>query len=99
MPEIKPSTKDKKMKLLFNAPGEAMLYMAGMIGTFTDKDGNCRDAFCILTTAANAFMAPFYDRMPVILSASEREDWIRSETFMREVLAREGPDLEWRLAG
>jgi hypothetical protein len=37
--------------------------------------------------------------MPVILSPHEREDWITSETFMREVLAREWPDLEWRMAG
>ena len=99
MAETMPSPKGRKMKLLFNVPGKAMLYMAGMIDTFTDKDGNHRDAFCILTTAANASMAPFYDRMPVILTERERENWIESETFMREVLGREGPDLEWRLAG
>lgn len=76
-----------------------MLYMAGMIDTFTDIDGKANDAFVILTTAANASMTPFHDRMPVILSPDECEDWINSDTFMREVLAREGMELEWKIAG
>ena len=97
--EIPPPRKDKKKKLLFTIPDEPMLYMAGMIGTFADKDGTQTDAFCILTTEANASMLPFYDRMPVILSNKELEDWICSETFMHEVLARKGPTLGWRTAG
>jgi putative SOS response-associated peptidase YedK len=99
IPETPLSAKDSKMKLLFNIPGENMLYMAGMINTHSDKVGNLRDAFCILTTVANASMSLFYDRMPVILMEHEREDWLESETFMRIVLAREGPNLEWRQAG
>lgn len=97
--EQKPSAKEPKMKLFFRRPGEPMLYMAGMINTFKDKDGNDKDAFVILTTAANASMERFHDRMPVILSPNEREDWISNDTFMREVLARVGSELEWEIAG
>lgn len=97
--EHKPSAKDPKVKLFFRRPGESMLYMAGMIGTFADKDGNAKDYFVILTTAANGSMERFHDRMPVILSPSECEDWINNETFMREVLARIGSELEWKIAG
>jgi putative SOS response-associated peptidase YedK len=97
--EEPPSPKDPKVKLFFRRPGEVMLYMAGMIGTFTGADGNPCDAFCILTAEAKHSIARFHERMPVILSPDEREDWIGSDAFMREVLAREGPELEWKLAG
>lgn len=97
--EQKPNAKDPKVKLFFRRPNETMLYMAGMISTYVDKDGNTKDAFVILTTAANASMERFHDRMPVILSASEREDWISDEGFMRRVLARESAELEWLIAG
>jgi putative SOS response-associated peptidase YedK len=73
----------KKTKLLFRQPDEPMLYMAGMMNTFEDKN-----SFVILTTAANDSMMPFHDRMPIILAANECEDWLRSDVFMRAVLAR-----------
>jgi putative SOS response-associated peptidase YedK len=85
--------KGTKAKLLFRRPDDQMLYMAGMINTFGGED-----AFVILTTDANASMTPFHDRMPVILSAAEREDWIHSEAFMKKVLARECPELVWTRA-
>lgn len=90
--------KAPKTKLLFRCHDEPMLYMAGMMDTFTGKDGKLKDAFVILTTAANASMSPFHDRMPVILRADEREDWLRSDAFMREVLSRVGPELVWEIA-
>ena len=91
--------KAKKDKLLFCRPGEPMLYMAGMMDTFKGADGFARDTFVILTTGANASMSPFHDRMPVILAPHEQEDWLDSEAFMRLVLAREGPELSWEIAG
>ena len=97
--EKPPPGKADKVKLHFRLPGESMLYMAGMIDTFTDADGNPRDSFCILTTESAHTIARFHERMPVILSPGECEDWITSDVFMREVLKRKGPDLEWRRAG
>lgn len=97
--EAKPNAKDKKVKLFFRRPNEPMLYMAGMIGTFADKDGNTKDAFVVLTTAANALMERFHDRMPVILSPDECQDWISSDEFMRDVLARKSAELRWEVAG
>lgn len=97
--ESKPSTKPQKIKLHFRRPNEQMLYMAGMIGRFKGADGLDKDAFIILTTAANESMSRFHDRMPVILAADEREDWISSDAFMRKVLSREGSALEWKAAG
>lgn len=95
----KPSAKDQKVKMYFRRHDEPMLYMAGMIDTFTDKAGKSMDAFTILTTAANKSMERFHDRMPVILSHDECEAWMNSDAFMREALARESPELIWKLAG
>ena len=91
--------KAKKDKFLFRRPGEKMLYMAGMVDALKGKDGVVRDTFVILTTRANASMSPFHDRMPVVLSPDEREDWLDSDAFMRLVLARDGPELIWEKAG
>ena len=96
--EGKPSPKAPKIKLLFNAPGESMLYMAGMINTATDASGKPRDVFCILTTAAKHTITRFHDRMPVILSSHELDDWLSNDAFMREALTREGIDLIWQVA-
>jgi len=96
--KAKPPQKGPKIKLHFRRPGEPMLYMAGMISTFTDATGVAKDSFCILTADAKHSIARFHDRMPVILSPGECENWIISDVFMREVLARDGPDLEWNPA-
>jgi putative SOS response-associated peptidase YedK len=88
-------TDGKKDKLFFRLPENPMLYMAGMIDTFKLPDGSSQDRFTMLTTAANASMRPFHDRMPVILAADERESWVADDRVMRYVLAREGPELVW----
>ena len=90
--------KGKKVKLHFRLPGESMLYMAGIHDTSPDAQGKPRHSFCILTTEASHSLAHFHERMPVILFPGEIDDWIRDEAFMREVLTRKGPELEWRRA-
>lgn len=47
--------------------------MAGVWETWKSKEGEILETFAILTRAANAFMAPLHDRMPVIL---DHEDWL-----------------------
>jgi len=96
--EAKPPPKSPKIKLHFRRPGTTMLYMAGILNTFKDANGAARDSFCILTTSAKHSIARFHERMPVILSPEECEDWITNNNFMREALARDGPDLEWNPA-
>ena len=83
----------KKDKYLFQIPGERVLHMAGMIGLFTNADGFEYSAFVILTTSANASVAPIHDRMPVILAPDEREGWIKETKFMEHALRRPGPLL------
>ena len=70
-----------------------MLYMAGMVNTFRDALGSEYNAFIILTTAANDFVSPVHDRMPVILTPEEVDKWAYDDEFMEYVLHRPGPEL------
>ena len=83
----------KKDKYLLRLPGERMLYMAGMIGLFSEADGSEYSAFIILTTTASASIASIHNRMPVILTPDERDGWIKDAGFMEYALHRPGPEV------
>ena len=83
----------KKDKFLLRRPDERMLYMAGMVNTFRDAAGADYSAFVILTTAANYSVSPIHDRMPLIVAAGERDQWINDDRFMEYALSRPGPEL------
>jgi len=87
------NAKKKKDKYLLRRPGERVLYMAGMVNQFRDADGIQYNAFVILTTAANEWVAPLHDRMPVILAPDERDRWLTDAGFMEHALSRAGPEL------
>lgn len=82
-----------KDKLLFRIPGEKMLYLAGMYTEFKLPSGKER-RFTILTTAANDSMRPYHDRMPVYVSARERNAWINDQASVEEILRRKQPVLQ-----
>ena len=83
----------KKDKYLLRLPGERLLYMAGIVGIFTDAAGGEYGAFVILTTSESASVAPIHDRMPVILAPDERDRWLSDAGFMEHALRRPGPEL------
>jgi len=87
------SDRKVKDKYLFRRPGEDMIFMAGMVNTFHDAQSIPYNAFIILTTAANDFVSPIHDRMPVILSPDEIDLWLRDDAFMEYALQRIGPEL------
>ena len=80
-------------KYLFRQPETPMLYFAGMVDRFKGADGEMRDHFVILTQNPNKCVAPFHDRMPVILQKSELVKWLRHDDYVRSVFVREGPEL------
>lgn len=49
---------------------------AGIWEHWKGPDGAEIDSFAIITTEANAIMAPVHDRMPVILSAEGINAWL-----------------------
>ena len=61
-----------KRRYLFRMPARTELYMAALYGVF---GGEAR--YCILTTQANASVAPVHHRMPLVLRAQEVRPWTK----------------------
>ena len=55
--------------------GESFAF-AGLWETWRDPQGNVVPSCTIITTAANDFLAPIHDRMPVILPREMEEQWL-----------------------
>lgn len=88
----------KKDKYYLTEPDKNILYMAGMIDTFSKDDSGQYEAFTILTTASNESVSTLHDRMPVILQDDEIETWLKDGVFMHIVLDRICPALMMTLA-
>jgi putative SOS response-associated peptidase YedK len=60
----------------------------GLWESWKPKEGNGQrvETFTILTTAANEFMAPIHNRMPVILAPDAWPDWLGETTASAERL-------------
>lgn len=74
-----------KEKYLFTLSGEKILYLAAIYNVF---EGDPLPRFTILTTAANDSMLPYHDRMPVLLGAEERGQWISDGSAADGILHR-----------
>ena len=60
--------------------------MAGLWETWRDPQGNVVPSCTIITTAANDFLSPIHDRMPVILPREMEELWLDPDTDDAAVL-------------
>lgn len=90
--EWKQAPDNSKMKTPYfiHAEDGALFGFAGLWEHWMSKDdGSELESCAIITTAANAFMAPVHDRMPVILHPKDYADWLnpRLETEPRRLHA------------
>lgn len=53
---------------------------AGLWETWRSPEGGILETFAIITTAANAVVAPIHDRMPVILPRDAYDPWLTTST-------------------
>ena len=65
-----------KQPFYFSAVSSAPLALAGVWESWTAPDGTIVRTACILTTQANALMAPVHDRMPVIVGKEHWGAWL-----------------------
>lgn len=65
---------------------------AGLWETWSDRDGGEIDSACIVTTAANATLAPIHARMPVVIAREDFEVWLKGETDEAMALLAPAPD-------
>ncbi len=81
-----------KQPFYFRQPQHAIFALAGLWETWHDL------ATCtILTTEANAVLAPVHHRMPVILALSQYEDWLAPNPLslqQRESMLQPTPDAD-----
>ena len=56
--------------------GSHLMGLAGIWETWLGADGSEIEMMAILTTAANATVAPIHDRMPVIVAAADFDRWL-----------------------
>jgi putative SOS response-associated peptidase YedK len=70
----------------------APLAFAGIWESWRDPDGEILRSFAILTTAANADMAPLHTRMPVILEEDDWRAWLGEIDRDPLALLRPSPD-------
>jgi putative SOS response-associated peptidase YedK len=69
-----------------------ILAFAGLWETWSHPDGGDIDSGCIVTTAANAVVAPIHTRMPVIIAAEDFETWLTGDPDEAAALLRPAPD-------
>ena len=58
----------------------APMALAGLWESWTGPNGEEVDTACIVTTSANATIAPIHDRMPVILEPEDFDAWLETES-------------------
>lgn len=84
--------KMQKDKYLFKLPQSNILYMAGFYSDFK-IDGVLSKRFIILTTRPNSTIEDIHNRMPVVLSENNVEDWINDTDEAINILDAIPPDL------
>lgn len=65
--------------------GDPMAF-AGLWEHWTSKEGDEIESCCIITTAANSFMQPIHDRMPVILNPDQWTVWLSPKEHLTDML-------------
>ena len=71
--------------------GETLIAFAGLWETWHGPDGSEIDTAAIVTTDANARLAPIHDRMPVVVAPEDFETWLSAETQPAEAAALLSP--------
>jgi putative SOS response-associated peptidase YedK len=74
----------KKDRYIFTLTGERFLFLAGFWKSHGGHQaGPIPERFTVLTTGANDSMAPYHNRMPVILTEAEIDDWLAGHDFQK----------------
>lgn len=82
----------------FSLKNKSIFSIAGVWEEYEDEDNNSFHTFTIITTPANAFVAPVSERMPLILTTPEEKVWIDpkplDDNFLRNVASVSADQLD-----
>ncbi|MBI1369856.1 MAG: SOS response-associated peptidase [Planctomycetes bacterium] len=76
--EWKKTGDHKQPYYIHRRDGEAFAF-AGLWESWRDAADQPVETYTIITTEPNALLAPIHNRMPVILTASEIDDWLKAD--------------------
>lgn len=76
-----------KQPYLIRRPNGGPIGLAGLWECWHSPDGSEIDTVAIITTSANALLAPIHDRMPVIVAPADFAAWLAPETPANDVAA------------
>jgi putative SOS response-associated peptidase YedK len=79
-----------KQPYFFQLKDESQFAFAGIWDRW-ERDGRSITSCAIITTTPNELLSEIHDRMPVILSASDQEAWLRNDADPRELKALLAP--------
>jgi putative SOS response-associated peptidase YedK len=77
--------KDARRPIWLHRADRGLLLFAGLYEAWQKKPGQWETTFTIITTTANATMAPYHDRMPVIIPDTRADDWM--DPLCRDAMA------------
>lgn len=81
---------------VFRRPDGRLLGVAGLYERWLGEGGEVVDSCTLITTQANATLAPFHDRMPVLLAAESYDRWLdrdqRKGESLQDLLVPCAPD-------
>lgn len=72
--------KSRRQPLWFHRPDGGLILFAGLFEAWYPEPDQPETTSTIITTAANALLAPVHDRMPVILSDEAADAWMFERT-------------------
>jgi putative SOS response-associated peptidase YedK len=68
---------DKRKQPMHIGMADGSLFgLAGLFERWRSEDGSVLDTCAIVTTEANALLAPIHDRMPVVIGPDDYERWL-----------------------
>ncbi|HTI15221.1 MAG TPA: SOS response-associated peptidase [Dictyobacter sp.] len=82
----KESGSKSKTPMYIQMQDQAPFTFAGLWDTWKNPEGQQLRTCTIITTDANELMAPIHNRMPVILSPEEREQWLDPQIHDNQIL-------------
>jgi putative SOS response-associated peptidase YedK len=91
-------TAGRKTPYYISNADRRLLALAGLWERW-DKEGEPLETFTILTTAPNSLVAELHDRMPVIISQADYENWLQPDPDFVELeqLFRPYPEEKLRV--
>ena len=87
---------EEKRPYYFSHPDGVVLAFGGLWESWQAPDGSLLRTVCVLTTAANAQVAPIHDRMPLLLAPSVWATWLEGPAAVAQELLWPVPDTALR---